>query len=223
MSREGPGATISTLSNGCRLSSPPRRWLCLRCAWSMRMPPMALSRGAINAPGYFSAGGEPRPPGRRRHHVAEPWLGASGRAAPGRSFCGQLPQFIVDQRQSCSDARGSPCSIAERMRVTVAHASSKVTFERTFEHSRIEVAESTPCGSRRRCRQPKREETQSQEMFDLRRTAEETFLAGRYAGGDSAKTHENPVRRTTCRKTDEFPVRGTAAFIGRFAAFPKKG
>jgi hypothetical protein len=31
---------------------------------------------------------------------------------------------------------------------------------------------------------------------------------------DSAKTYGNPVRRTACRKTDEFPVPVTATLIG---------
>ena len=31
---------------------------------------------------------------------------------------GQFPQFLVDERQSCSAACGSPCSIRDRIRVT---------------------------------------------------------------------------------------------------------
>jgi hypothetical protein len=40
---------------------------------------------------------------------------------------------------------------------------------------------------------------------------------------DSAKTYENPVRRTACRKTDEFSVPVTAALIGGLMAIPEKG
>jgi len=32
----------------------------------------------------------------------------------------------------------------------------------------------------------------------------------------SAKTYENPVRETACRKTDEFPVPARATLIGWF-------
>jgi hypothetical protein len=40
---------------------------------------------------------------------------------------------------------------------------------------------------------------------------------------DSVKTYGNSVRRTACRKTDEFPVHDTAALIGRFSHSTGKG
>ena len=36
----------------------------------------------------------------------------------GESLCGQLAQLVVDQGSNCSEALGSPCLIAERMRET---------------------------------------------------------------------------------------------------------
>jgi hypothetical protein len=37
----------------------------------------------------------------------------------------------------------------------------------------------------------------------------------------SAKTYENPVRRTACRNTDEFPVPAAAALIGGLTVMPE--
>ena len=50
--------------------------------------------------------------------------------------------------------------------------------------------------------------------FDFRRTPEETFLTGRRAGGDSAKTHEFSALRT--RAEIRMSFRDALALIGRF-------
>jgi hypothetical protein len=45
-----------------------------------------------------------------------------------------------------------------------------------------------------------------------------SFVTPRCLRLDSAKTYENPVRETACRKTDDFPVSVAAALIGRLMA-----
>jgi hypothetical protein len=47
------------------------------------------------------------------------------------------------------------------------------------------------------------------------------FIRARRLKPHFAKTYENPVGGTACRKTDEFPAAVTAALIGRFSAFPR--
>jgi hypothetical protein len=86
-----------------------------------------------------------------------------------------------------------------------------MNLERIYEHSHMLFVESTPT-----------RETGGGHLEGL--VAEKVrilpSISGRFVRAhrlrpDSAKTYGNPVRRTTCQKTDEFPVAVTAALVGR--------
>ena len=61
---------------------------------------------------------------------------------------------------------------------------------------------------------------QRQEPKNVRLTPQISghFVRHRRSKPDSAKSYGNPVRGTTCRNTDGFPVSARASLIGRFVA-----